>query len=139
MSSEIDQDQCEPDLDLSHAHILTSLSDNPTRTGIPWGEDIIRVKGSQYSVTVPAELENGEYILRHEILGLHVAGQLNGAQFYPNCLQIKVTDGGSLALPAGIPLPGSYDPHDCGILVELWRITPQNSNYTAPGGPVLLK
>lgn len=56
-----------------------------------------------------------------------------GAQFYPNCLQIKVQNGGSVPLPAGIPLPGSYDPHDPGILVQLWQITPQSPNYTAPG------
>ena len=56
-----------------------------------------------------------------------------GAQFYPNCLQIKVQNGGSVALPEGIPLPGSYDPYDPGILVQLWQITLQNPNYTAPG------
>ncbi len=56
-----------------------------------------------------------------------------GAQFYPNCLQIKVQNGGSVTLPEGIPLPGSYDPYDPGILVQLWQITLQNPNYTAPG------
>ena len=61
-----------------------------------------------------------------------------GAQFYPNCLQVKVNNGGSVALPQGIPLPGSYDPQDPGILVQLYQITPQSPNYVAPGGPVLL-
>ena len=60
-----------------------------------------------------------------------------GAQFYPNCLQVKVTNGGSVALPAGIPLPGSYDPHDPGILVDLWRITPTTPAYTIPGTSIL--
>ena len=68
-----------------------------------------------------------------KILGLHVAYEVNGAQFYPNCLQIKVTNGGDVALPQGIPLPGSYDPYDPGVLVELYEITPQNPSYTAPG------
>lgn len=102
-------------------------------------------------MNVPAGLANGEYILRHEvridagrtrcycsscmpqILGLHVASEVMGAQFYPNCLQVKVQNGGSVQLPEGIPLPGSYDPYDPGILVQLYKITPQTPNYTAPG------
>jgi lytic cellulose monooxygenase (C1-hydroxylating) len=60
-----------------------------------------------------------------------------GAQFYPQCVQIKVTDGGSVSLPTGIPLPGSYDPEDTsGILVQLWQIqaSPSQLYYIAPGG-----
>jgi hypothetical protein len=36
-------------------------------------------------------------------------------------------------------MPGSYDPNDAGILVELWRVqqTP-TPGYTAPGGKVIL-
>lgn len=135
-------------------HALANLTyppDNPDRGDLAWGEEVIRLKNSIYSVNVPAGLANGEYILRHEvwyhpklyghlyqsfslqILGLHVAGTVMGAQFYPNCLQIKVQNGGNIELPEGIPLPGSYDPYDPGILVQLWQITPQNPAYTAPG------
>jgi hypothetical protein len=66
-------------------------------------------------VTIPPTLAPGEYLLRHEILGLHVAGTKMGAQFYPSCTQIRVTQGGSVALPAGIALPGAYDPEDPGV------------------------
>ncbi|KAI0682924.1 glycosyl hydrolase family 61-domain-containing protein [Cytidiella melzeri] len=112
---------------------------NPDRgSDLAWGEELLRLKNSIYSVNVPAGLENGEYILRHEILGLHVASTVMGAQFYPNCLQIQVQNGGSVTLPEGIPLPGSYDPYDPGILVQLYEITLTTPNYTAPGGPVLL-
>lgn len=69
---------------------------------------------------------------------MHVAGQPMGAQFYPNCIQIKLTGNGSKKLPAGVAFPGAYDPQDPGILVELWRISPTAYNYTAPGGPVTL-
>jgi lytic cellulose monooxygenase (C1-hydroxylating) len=68
-----------------------------------------------------------------------VAQQLLGAQFYPQCIQIKVTNGGSVSLPAGIALPGAYDPNDTsGILLELWRVQQNQIQYIAPGGPVLL-
>jgi lytic cellulose monooxygenase (C1-hydroxylating) len=62
-----------------------------------------------------------------------VASQVDGAQFYPNYLQVQVVNGGSVTLPEGIPLPGSYDPYDPGILVELYKITPSMPNYTIPG------
>ena len=66
-------------------------------------------------MTIPPTLAPGEYLLRHEILGLHVAGTRMGAQFYPSCTQIRVTQGGSVALPVGIALPGAYDPEDPGV------------------------
>lgn len=65
-------------------------------------------------MTIPKSLSNGEYLLRHEILGLHVAGNLNGAQFYPSCAQITITGGGS-ANPTGVALPGAYQPRDPGV------------------------
>jgi hypothetical protein len=40
-----------------------------------------------------------------------------GAQFYPSCTQIRVTQGGSTQLPAGIALPGAYDPDDPSVSV----------------------
>jgi cellulase len=54
-------------------------------------------------------------------------------------VQIKVTSGGSVALPSGIALPGAYDPTDTnGILVELWKYDQNLAYYIPPGGPVVL-
>ncbi|KAG8909338.1 hypothetical protein FRC00_010320, partial [Tulasnella sp. 408] len=86
---------------------------NPNRA-LPWAEENIHSPGT-YTIKVPASLANGEYLLRHEVLGLHVAGTAGGAQFYPTCIQIKVTGGGS-ANPTGIALPGAYKTDDPGIL-----------------------
>jgi lytic cellulose monooxygenase (C1-hydroxylating) len=62
-----------------------------------------------------------------------------GAQFYPNCVQVQITNGGSVQLPTGIALPGSYNPDDTsGVLVQLWQIQAGQVSYTAPGGKVLL-
>jgi hypothetical protein len=69
-------------------------------------------------VTIPPSLAPGEYLLRHEILGLHVAGQRMGAQFYPSCTHIRVTQGGSTQLPAGVALPGAYQPDDEGVSLK---------------------
>lgn len=37
------------------------------------------------SLTIPSDLKAGNYVLRHEIIALHSAGQEDGAQAYPQC------------------------------------------------------
>ena len=87
-----------------------------------------------YTNFMPSHLQ---YLLRHEILGLHVAGTRMGAQFYPACVQISVGGSGSKALPAGVGLPGAYDPDDKeGVLVQLWQVQAGQRGYTPPGGSV---
>jgi cellulase len=46
----------------------------------PWGSDKLASQGASWTVTIPKNLANGNYLLRHEILGLHVAGTRMGAQ-----------------------------------------------------------
>ncbi|EPS43405.1 hypothetical protein H072_2674 [Dactylellina haptotyla CBS 200.50] len=105
----------------------------------PWGSDYLARQGAWWKVTVPPTIAAGEYLLRHEILGLHVAQDVNGAQFYPSCVHLKVTGGGSDA-PSGVALPGAYNPNDTdGILVSLYQINQGQKIYTAPGGPVWSK
>lgn len=93
---------------------IEQLAYNPAAEP-PWASDLLREQGAKWSVTIPPDLAPGEYLLRHEILGLHVAGTPMGAQFYPSCTQIRVTEGGSTQLPEGIALPGAYDPEDPGV------------------------
>lgn len=90
---------------------IDQLAYNPSGTP-PWASDLLREQGAKWSVVVPPSLAPGDYLLRHEILGLHVAGTRMGAQFYPSCTQIRVTEGGSTKLPSGVALPGAYDPDD---------------------------
>lgn len=40
-----------------------------------------------WSVTVPSSIAPGQYVLRHEIIALHSAGDEGGAQNYPMCKQ----------------------------------------------------
>lgn len=103
----------------------------------PWGSDFLAKQGATWTVTIP-NLKPGEYLLRHEILGLHVAGTRMGAQFYPACVQIRVGGSGTKSLPNGVGLPGAYDPDDTdGVLVPLWQINQGGKKYIAPGGPVV--
>ncbi|KAG9101764.1 hypothetical protein FRC06_002675 [Ceratobasidium sp. 370] len=104
----------------------------------PWGSDRLAANGAKWDVKIPAGLAPGEYLLRHEILALHVAGTLGGAQFYPSCTQVKITGSGTKALPTGIALPGAYKATDPGILTQLWWYSTSNTtaSYTPPGGAV---
>ena len=45
--------------------------------------------GGVVSYTVPKCIPSGYYLVRHEIIALHAAGQANGAQSYPQCINRK--------------------------------------------------
>ncbi|KAG8931528.1 hypothetical protein FRC02_002572 [Tulasnella sp. 418] len=102
-----------------------------------WGSDQLAANGAKWTLKVP-DLAPGKYILRHEIIGLHVAGTAYGAQCYPHCVQIDLKGSGSKSLPAGVALPGAYKATDPGLLTQLWWFSPSNTtaSYTPPGGPV---
>ncbi|KAG8743472.1 hypothetical protein FRC10_011944 [Ceratobasidium sp. 414] len=74
----------------------------------------------------------GQYLLRAEVIALHVAGSVGGAQFYMSCYQLQVTGGGS-ASPATVKLPGAYTATDPGILFNLYGTY---TTYTVPGPAV---
>ena len=65
----------------------------------------------------------GSYLMRHEIIALHVALTLGGAEFYPSCFQLQITGATSNSLVKDVPgadlavFPGSYKATDPGILV----------------------
>ncbi|TFY67897.1 hypothetical protein EVG20_g3759 [Dentipellis fragilis] len=97
-----------------------------------WATDVVNTNGGKHSVVIPASLPAGEYLLRAEIIALHVAQSYPGAQFYIGCAQVKITGGGS-ASPPTIALPGAYKPTDPGITVNIYN---NLQSYTAPGGAV---
>ncbi|ORX73236.1 hypothetical protein DL89DRAFT_265373 [Linderina pennispora] len=83
-------------------------------------------------IKLPADIKAGDYLLRTEIIALHNAADINGAQYYPNCAQLRVTDGGS-STPKGYAIPGVYKKTDPGIHFDLK--TPFTS-YPIPGPPL---
>ncbi|KAJ0384016.1 hypothetical protein COL922a_009277 [Colletotrichum nupharicola] len=104
------------------------------KEAIPWASKRLPENNSTYTVKLPSKIAPGEYILRHEILGLqrtNTDGKL--AQFYPGCHQITVTGDGTTKLPEGIALPGAYKADDTkSIFLDYRKVT----EYTPPGGPV---
>ncbi|KAF5387879.1 hypothetical protein D9615_000830 [Tricholomella constricta] len=103
---------------------------NPTTQ--QWATDVVNANSGKHSVTIPASLPAGEYLLRAEIIALHVASSYPGAQIYIGCAQVKISGGGS-ANPPKVALPGAYKGSDPGITFNLYN-NPQS--YTAPGPAV---
>ncbi|KAG6853135.1 hypothetical protein C0991_006615 [Blastosporella zonata] len=89
----------------------SGLLDPTTST---WATDVVNANSGKHSVKLPTSLPAGEYLVRAEILALHVASTYPGAQFYIGCAQIKLATGGS-ANPPKISLPGAYAGSDPGI------------------------
>ncbi|KAK4233383.1 glycoside hydrolase family 61 protein [Achaetomium macrosporum] len=89
-----------------------------------------------WPVTIPARLKAGLYMIRHEILSIHVE---NKPQFYPECAHLNVTGGGDLFPPEEflVTFPGVYDKGDPSINIDVYAGPTANStNYTIPGGPI---
>ncbi|KAG6919768.1 hypothetical protein DXG01_001607 [Tephrocybe rancida] len=97
-----------------------------------WATDIVNTNSGKHSVTLPSSLPAGQYLLRAEIIALHVASSYPGAQFYIGCAQVNIASGGS-ASPPKVALPGAYAGSDPGITVNIYN---NLQSYTAPGPAV---
>ena len=48
-----------------------------------WASDQLIANNNSWSITIPAKIAPGPYVLRHEMIALHSANNANGAQNYP--------------------------------------------------------
>ena len=95
-----------------------------------WADTPLMSPGNAYTYTIPSCLAAGSYIVRHEIIALHSAGEYPGVQFYPSCHQIQVTGSGTSTGPTSkVSIPGLYAPTDPGITYDMYIAQP----YTIPG------
>lgn len=98
-----------------------------------WAAYDLAANNNSWTVDVPSTLASGNYVFRHEIIAVHGAESLNGAQNYPQCVNIQVTGGGS-ASPTGTAGTELYTPTDPGIYFNPYTTL---ENYTIPG-PALM-
>lgn len=85
-------------------------------------------------ITLP-QLEQGEYWIRPEMIGLHEATQVGKAQFYNGCGQIKVTGSGTVSLPAtGVDMTKAYKASDPGVMFNIY--SGSITSYPVPGPSV---
>jgi len=95
-----------------------------------WVTDDLIKANTSWTVTIPQDLKPGNYVIRHEIIALHAAGQSNGAQAYPQCINFKVEGSGTREVTGGVPATSFYKANDPGILFNLYS---KFSGYTIPG------
>jgi len=101
-----------------------------TSSALVWATD----NAKTVSFKLPAALPNGDYLLRVEHIGLHVAQSSGAAQFYLSCAQVTVTGGGSGTPSPLVAFPGAYKASDPGILIDIYYPVP--TTYTLPGPAV---
>ncbi|OJJ00820.1 hypothetical protein ASPVEDRAFT_590794 [Aspergillus versicolor CBS 583.65] len=97
--------------------------------GTQWATDQLLQQGKSWDITVPSDLKAGNYVLRHEIIALH--STTNGPQPYPQCVNLKVTGGGS-SEPAGVPGTELYQGDEPGLNFNIWD-TKAVPSYEIPG------
>lgn len=91
--------------------------------------DLIAAAGYQ-SIPIPSCIENGQYLLRAELIALHAASGVEGAQLYMECAQINVSGGTAAATPSTVSFPGAYAQDDPGILIDIYTTL---TTYEIPG------
>ncbi|KAJ7474843.1 glycoside hydrolase family 61 protein [Mycena latifolia] len=98
---------------------------------------LFETDGTPANVTLPTNIKPGAYLIRHEIIALHLADTKGGAEFYPSCSQIRIGGSGTGAPTEDelVLLPGAYSDTDPGILVPDVFNTPPPP-YTFPGPPI---
>ncbi|KAJ2896202.1 hypothetical protein MKZ38_005770 [Zalerion maritima] len=94
-----------------------------------WASDTLIDNGNRWVVAIPESIAPGNYVLRHEIIALHSAGDDNGAQNYPQCFNLQVTGSGSDS-PSGVLGTELYQSDDAGILVNIYQTL---TTYDIPG------
>ncbi|KAI0477892.1 putative endo-1,4-beta-glucanase [Xylariaceae sp. FL0804] len=112
-----------------------------------WATDRLIANNNSWAVRVPPRLAPGPYVLRTEIIALHNASSPDGAQNYPQCLNLQVVEGETnnsgggnasdvlvLAPASGTPGRGLYDPRDPSFSVDIYAGL---ESYAIPGPPLI--
>ncbi|KFA72019.1 hypothetical protein S40288_07666 [Stachybotrys chartarum IBT 40288] len=102
-------------------------------TGI-WADDVLAEANWVWTVTIPADIAPGSYVLRHELLALHSAYAEGDAQFYPQCMNLIITGNGTRT-PAGVLGRELYTSTDAGVLYNVYSDEP-DTPYPIPGPPL---
>ncbi|KAG7098630.1 hypothetical protein E1B28_000548 [Marasmius oreades] len=97
-----------------------------------WGMGQVVQNNNSWTSVIPASLQPGEYMIRHELIAIHVP---EIPQFYPNCAQLKLTGSGKAVPTQTVKFPGGYSQTDPGLIVDIIADGDQTT-YTIPGPSV---
>ncbi|SPO06344.1 related to endoglucanase IV precursor [Cephalotrichum gorgonifer] len=94
-----------------------------------WAAIAMIANNNTWATTVPETIAPGNYVFRHEIIALHAAGQANGAQNYPQCVNIRITGSGT-DRPEGVVGTKLYTADEPGIIFNPYAAS---IDYPIPG------
>ncbi|KAF9522111.1 glycosyl hydrolase family 61-domain-containing protein [Crepidotus variabilis] len=92
--------------------------------------------GGVDTVSIPKNIAPGNYLIRHEIIALHLATSKGKAEFYPACVQLNVGGSGTGKPTASelVSIPGAYSDDDPGIYdPDIYNTA---APYVFPGPPI---
>ncbi|KAJ2605036.1 hypothetical protein H4R99_001439, partial [Coemansia sp. RSA 1722] len=102
-----------------------------------WCVDIIIASGGKLDVPIPADIAQGYYLMRTEVIALHEADrpfgedENAGAEYFPNCAQVYIIGSGTAQLTGDSAIPGVYTKDEDGIVFNLYD---DYDSYPIPGG-----
>ncbi|TEB22332.1 hypothetical protein FA13DRAFT_1641619 [Coprinellus micaceus] len=97
-----------------------------------WAAGAMIANNNSWTTTIPSTVPSGHYLIRFETIALHSMP----AQFYPECAQIEITGGGSLAPSADqlVTFPGGYKASDPGVTIDIYgQAAKTQTTYVIPG------
>ncbi|KAF9479474.1 hypothetical protein BDN70DRAFT_878751 [Pholiota conissans] len=100
-----------------------------------WGAGMMIANNNTWTTTIPKSVPSGAYLIRFETIALHSLP----AQMYPECAQLTITGGGSLAPTSAelVTFPGGYSNSDPGLTVNIYTNEAQTmTTYPIPGPPL---
>ncbi|KAF2189406.1 lytic polysaccharide monooxygenase [Zopfia rhizophila CBS 207.26] len=100
-----------------------------------WATDAIFYDDSnEQTVTIPADIPSGNYVLRTEVASIHNNGDVSNRQFWPQAFNIKVTGGDDSAkVPAGTKGTELYNKSDKLLQWDLYWHDAGKTFDDAPG------
>lgn len=107
--------------------------------GSEWAVDKLKANNGLYDFTIPDALAAGQYLFRQEIIAHHESdaafnqNPARGAQFYPSCVQVEITSGGSAVPDQNFDFNTGYTYADPGIVFNLYGAV---TSYSIPGPEV---
>lgn len=103
--------------------------------GKTWWVDEFHTNNQPVPFTIPDNLKAGNYLVRSELIALHNAASVGGAEFYPNCFQVAVGGTGTGTPSSTVSFPGAYSDTDPGIKIDVYD--GNMADYVFPGPPVV--
>ncbi|KAF3238132.1 hypothetical protein TWF217_001774 [Orbilia oligospora] len=101
-----------------------------------WATEVLQKQGKSYTIQLPKTLKDGQYLLRHEMIGFKNSFKdqaLPVTQLYPTCANIQIINGSGQVTPQAVPLQGYYQEGAPGLpVVDIQR----GMKYPFPGPPL---